>query len=57
MDKKKKFFPLREDPDDSVGTIYCGENTPEFRNIVNEDAYPYQSPLPQRRPRPEPPII
>lgn len=57
-EKKKKNIPLPEEPDDTVDTIYCGENSIDYTNILNrEDAYPYQSPLPRYRRTPEPPII
>ena len=58
MDKKKKYEPIKEDPEDTVGTIYCGENSAEYSNIMSrEDVFPYQSPLPKYRRTPEPPII
>ena len=57
-DKKKKYNPVREDPEDTVGTIYCGEDSPEYNNIMNtQDVFPYQSPLPRFRREPAPPII
>lgn len=57
-EKKKKYNPVREDPEDTVGTIYCGEDSPEYNNIMSmEDVFPYQSPLPKSRREPEPPII
>lgn len=56
MNKKKKYIP--EEPEDNVGTIYCGEDTEEYNSIVTaNDMFPYQSPLPKYRREPEPPII
>lgn len=58
MSDKKKSVPRKEEPDDTVGTIYCGEDTEEYGNIVNaRDMFPYASPLPKYRREPEPPII
>lgn len=56
---KKKYEPKRNEPDDNVGTIYCGENTEEYNSLIEEsnDMFPYVSPLPKLRPDPEPPII
>ena len=57
-DKKKKFDPIRPEPDDTVDTIYCSENSIEYDNIMSrEDVFPYQNPLPRIRRTPEPPII
>lgn len=57
-DKKKKYDPIREDPEDTVGTVYCGEGSPEYNNIIShEDVFPYQTPIPKYRRTPEPPII
>ncbi len=58
MDKKKKYNPIPKEPEDTVGTIYCGEGTEEYNNIITaNDMFPYQSPLPKYRREPEPPII
>ena len=58
MNDKKKFTPFIPEPDDTVDTIYCKENSEEYKNIVNnEDMFPYISPLPKYRREPEPPII
>lgn len=57
MLNKKKYNPYHEQPDDTVGTIYCKENTEEYDNILKNDMLPYISPLPQQRRTPEPPII
>lgn len=58
LDKKKKSEPIKEDPEDVVGTIYCKEGTEEYNNIINgNDMLPYVSPLPKIRRAPEPPII
>lgn len=57
MDKKKKFDPIREDPEDTVGTIYCDDKQSINNIISREDVFPYQSPLPKYRRTPEPPII
>lgn len=57
-DKKKKFDPIRPEPDDTVDTVYCSENSMDYTNIINrEDVFPYQQPLPKFRRTPEPPII
>ena len=54
----KKFNPLKKEPDDTVDTIYCEEETHVFNNIVKGlDMFPYQSPLPKYKKTPEPPII
>ena len=57
MDKKKKFDPIREDPEDTVGTIYFDDKQSINNIISREDVFPYQSPLPKYRRTPEPPII
>jgi hypothetical protein len=58
MSDKKKFDPIKKQPDDAVDTIYCSENSIDYTNILNrEDVFPYQSPLPKIRRTPEPPII
>lgn len=58
MPDKKKFDPIKKQPDDAVDTIYCSENSIDYTNIMNrEDVFPYQSPLPKIRRTPEPPII
>lgn len=56
-DKRKKFDPIKREPEDNVGTVYCGEDTEEYNNILSEDIFPYSQPLPRYRNRPEPPII
>ena len=58
MNKKKKYNPIPEEPEDNVGTIYCNEDLEEYNNAVTaNDMFPYQSPLPKYRREPEPPII
>lgn len=58
LDKKKKYNPIEEEPEDTVGTVYCGEGTEEYNNIMNgSDMLPYISPLPKLRKTPDPPII
>ncbi|MBO5911951.1 MAG: hypothetical protein J6Q76_00575 [Clostridia bacterium] len=58
MSDKKKFDPIKKQPEDAVDTIYCSENSIDYTNILNrEDVFPYQSPLPKIRRTPEPPII
>lgn len=58
MYNKKPIFPGKQEPEDVVGTIYCGEDTEEYNNIIeNTDMFPYASPLPKYRRQPEPPII
>ena len=58
MNDKKKFTPFIPEPEDTVDTSYCKENSEEYKNIVNnEDAFPYISPLPKYRREHEPPII
>lgn len=57
-DKKKKYEPVEKEPADTVETVYCGEGTEEYNNIISgNDMLPYISPLPKIRRTPEPPII
>lgn len=60
MMKKDKFDPLRREPEDTVGTVYCKEDSEEYMNaVLGEDVFPYSRPLPRYKQRhePEPPII
>ena len=58
MNKKKKYNPIPEEPEDNVGTIYCNDDLEEFNiSVTANDMFPYQSPLPKYRREPEPPII
>ena len=59
MNKKDRVYPPKKtEPDDTVGTIYCGENSEEYNNIMSSnDALPSMSPLPPYRRKPDPPII
>ncbi len=57
MNDKKKFTPRPKEPDDTVDTIYCSEQSDEYSNIMKTDYLPYLSPLPKYRREPEPPII
>ncbi len=57
MNDKKKFTPRPKEPDDTVDTIYCSEQSDEYSNILKNDVLPYLSPLPKYRREPEPPII
>ena len=58
MNKKKKYNPIPEEPEDNVGTIYCNDDLEEYNNAgTANDMFPYQSPLPKYRREPEPPII
>ncbi len=59
MNKKGQSLSAKKtEPDDTVGTIYCGENSEEYNNIMSSnDALPYMSPLPPYRRKPDPPII
>lgn len=57
MNDKKKKIPVIKEPDDTVDTVYCSEQSDEYRNIMKNDVFPYLSPLPKYRRDPEPPII
>ena len=57
MFDKKKYEPIKKEPDDTVGTIYYNDEKQFYNDIETTDVFPYQPPLPRYRREPEPPII
>lgn len=57
MNDKKKNIPVKEEPNDIIDTIYCSEHSDEYKSMLQNDIFPYLSPLPKYRRDPEPPII